>query len=49
MVRAAAACFVVVGWMCLLYNTQVVLELEDNAPTMPQPCETFPQYFTMIK
>ena len=30
-VRATAACFVVVGQMCLLYNTP------------SQPCETFPQ------
>ncbi len=44
MVRAAAACFVVVVW--LLYDTQVV---QYNAPTKPQPCETFPQFIAMIK
>jgi hypothetical protein len=44
MVRAAAACFVVVLW--LSYDTQVV---QYNAPTTPQLCETFPQYIAMIK
>jgi hypothetical protein len=44
MVRAAAACFVVVAW--LLYDTQVV---QYNAPTTPQHCETFPQFIVMIK
>ncbi len=44
MVRAAAACFVVVAW--LLNDTQVV---KYNAPTTPQPCETFPLFILMIK
>jgi hypothetical protein len=44
MVRAAVACFVVVAW--LLYDTQVI---KYNAPTSPQPCETFPQFISMIK
>jgi hypothetical protein len=44
MVRAAAACFVVVVW--LLYDTQVV---QYNAPTAPKPCESFPQFIAMIK
>jgi hypothetical protein len=44
MVRAATACFVVVVW--LLYDTQVY---QYNAPTTPQPCETFPQFIAMIK
>ncbi len=44
MVRVAAACFVVVAW--LLYGTQVV---KYNAPTTPQPCETFPLFILMIK
>ncbi len=44
MVRAVAACFVVVAW--LSYNTQVV---KYNAPTTPQPWETFPQFILMIK
>jgi hypothetical protein len=44
MVRAAAACFVVVAWQ--LYDTQVVTY---NTPTTPQPCETFPQFISMIK
>jgi hypothetical protein len=43
MVRAAAACFVVVVW--LSYDTQVV---QYNAPTTPQPCESFPQFIAMI-
>ncbi len=44
MVRAGAACFVVVVW--LSYDTQVV---KYNAPTTPQPCETFPQFILMTK
>jgi hypothetical protein len=44
MVRVAAACFVVVVW--LSYDTQVV---KYNAPTTPQPCETFPPFISMIK
>jgi hypothetical protein len=44
MVRAAAACFVVVTW--LSYDTQVV---QYNTPTTPQPCETFPQFIAKIK
>jgi hypothetical protein len=44
MVKAAAACFVVVAW--LSYDTQVV---QYNAPTTPQPCETSPQIIAMIK
>jgi hypothetical protein len=44
MVRAAAACFVVVAW--LLNDTQVE---KYNAPTTPQPCETFPLFILMIK
>ena len=44
MVRAAAACFVVVAW--LSYDTQVVKYI---APTTPQPCETFPLFISMIK
>jgi hypothetical protein len=44
MVRVAAACFVVVAW--LSYDTQVV---KYNAPTTPQPCETFPLFISMIK
>jgi hypothetical protein len=44
MVRAAAVCFVVVAW--LMYDTQVV---EYNAPTISQPCETFPQFIATIK
>jgi hypothetical protein len=44
MVRAVAACFVVVVW--LLYDTQVV---KYNAPTTPQLCETFPRFILMIK
>jgi hypothetical protein len=44
MVRAAAACLVVVAW--LSYDTQVV---KYNAPTRTQPCETFPQFILMIK
>ncbi len=44
MVRAAAACFVVAVW--LSYDTQVV---KYNAPTTPQPCETFPMFISMIK
>jgi hypothetical protein len=44
MVRAAAACFVVVVW--LSYDTQVVMY---NAPTTPQLCETFPQFILMTK
>jgi hypothetical protein len=30
----------------VLYDTQVV---QYNAPTTPQPCETFPQFIAMIK
>jgi hypothetical protein len=44
MVRAAAACYVVVAW--LLYNKQVV---KFNAPTTSQPCDTFAQFIWMIK
>ncbi len=44
MVRAAAVCFVVVAW--LSYDTHIV---KYNAPTTPQPCETFPWFFAMIK
>jgi hypothetical protein len=44
MVRAAAACFVAVAW--LSDDTQVV---QYDAPTTPQPCETFPQFIAMIK
>jgi hypothetical protein len=44
MVRAAAACFMVVAW--LSYNIQVV---KYNAPTIPQPCETFPRFISMTK
>jgi hypothetical protein len=44
MVRAAAACFVVVAW--LSYDTQVV---KYNAPTTPQLYETFPRFILMIK
>jgi hypothetical protein len=44
MVRAAAACFVAVVW--LSYDTQVV---KYNAPTTPQPYETFPQFIAMKK
>jgi hypothetical protein len=44
MVKVAAACFVVVAW--LSYDTQV---LKYNAPITPQPCETFLQFFSMIK
>jgi hypothetical protein len=44
MVRTAAACFEVV--VCLSYDTQVV---QENAPTTPQPYETFPQFIAMIK
>jgi hypothetical protein len=43
MVRAAAACFVVVAW--LSYDTQVV---QYNAPTTPQPCETFCRFIAII-
>jgi hypothetical protein len=43
MVRATAACFVLVVW--LLYDTQVV---QYNSPTTPQPCETFPQFIVII-
>jgi hypothetical protein len=43
MVRAAAACFVVVAW--LSYDTQFV---QYNSPTTPQPHETFPQLIEMI-
>jgi hypothetical protein len=44
MVRAAAACFVVVAW--LSYDTQVV---QYNASTTPQPCKTLPKFILMIK
>jgi hypothetical protein len=44
MVRATEACFVFVVW--LSYDTHVV---KYNAPTTPQPCETFPQFIVMIK
>jgi hypothetical protein len=44
MVRVAAACFVVVAR--LSYNTQAA---KYNAPTTPQPCETFPRFISMIK
>jgi hypothetical protein len=44
MVRAAAACFVVVAW--LSYDTQVV---KYKAPTTSQLCEIFPQFILMIK
>ena len=44
MVRAAAACFVVVAW--LSHNKQVV---NYNAPPTAQPCETFPQFISMTK
>jgi hypothetical protein len=44
MVRAAAACFVVVAW--LSYDTQVV---QYNALTTPQPCGTFLQLIAMMK
>ena len=44
MVRAAAACFVVVAW--LLNDTQVE---KYNAPTTPQPSETFPQFISTTK
>jgi hypothetical protein len=44
MVRVSAACFVVVAW--LSYDTQVI---KYNAPTTPQPGETFPWFIAMIK
>jgi hypothetical protein len=44
MVRAEAACFVVVAW--LSYDTQVV---KYNIPTTLQPCETFPRFIAMTK
>ncbi len=44
MVRAVAACFVVVAW--LSYNSQVV---KYNTPTTPQLCETFPQLILTTK
>jgi hypothetical protein len=34
------------GMAIVLYDTQVV---QCNAPTTPQPCETFLQYIVMIK
>jgi hypothetical protein len=44
MVKAAAACFVVVAW--LSYDTQ---DVKYNTPRTPQPCETSPLFILMIK